>query len=96
MMDATGAKNTIGLSKLQRQILAVLPNVVSARLWGRLPKDIHAALGHPKPTLSQRAALSRALNRLDARGLIELGYTGRCMSGNARLVVLPGERDWNG
>jgi hypothetical protein len=65
-----------GLSRLQTDILAVLegwpsfeqaePGSVSA--WA-LPRDIIAALRRPK-TPSTRAAISKALARLHARGTV--------------------------
>ena len=75
-----------GLSPLQRVILAVLEQQHG---WIR-PKDILDALGR-EPTPSNRTAVSKALDRLWARDLIETGHSEVATVGKSYLYrVRPG------
>ena len=92
-MGETMNNNTAKLSAFQKRILDVMPSVKRTAGHGRMPTNIHAALGQTHPTNAQRASLSRALRRLNERGLVEL-YGARChLSGKGHYVVLPGELD---
>jgi predicted transcriptional regulator len=73
-----------GLSPLQHEILAVL----KARRggWAR-PKDVIDALGR-EPTSSNRTVVSKALDRLEVRGLVEVGHGAIRNVGNSYLYRL--------
>jgi hypothetical protein len=73
------------LSQLQRNILAVLEE---RRDWMR-PRDILAALGR-EPTSSNRTSMSKALDRLWARKLVEGGRGGITNVGSSWLYRPPG------
>jgi hypothetical protein len=73
------------LSQLQRNILAVLEE---RRDWMR-PRDILAALGR-EPTSSNRTSMSKALDRLWARKLVEGGRGGITKVGSSWLYRPPG------
>jgi hypothetical protein len=73
-----------GLSPLQRQILAVLPDEGNGE-WAR-PKQILDTLGF-EPTPSNRTIMSRALGRLHKRGLISVIVTDLALPGKSRLYA---------
>ena len=73
-----------GLSPLQRQILAVLPDEDNGE-WAR-PKQILDTLGL-EPTPSNRTIMSRALGRLHKRGLISVIVTDLALPGKSRLYA---------
>ena len=73
-----------GLSPLQRQILAVLPDEDNGE-WAR-PKQILDTLGL-EPTPSNRTIMSRALGRLRKRGLISFIVTDSALPGKSRLYA---------
>ena len=73
-----------GLSQLQHDILAVLRTRPG---WIR-PKDILDALGR-EPTPSNRSAVSKALDRLCARELVELGRGEIMSAGKSSLYRWP-------
>src|SRR6476660_6418703 len=73
-----------GLSPLQRQILAVLPDEGNGE-WAR-PKQILDTLGL-EPTPSNRTIMSRALGRLHKRGLISVIVTDLAVPGKSRLYA---------
>jgi hypothetical protein len=73
-----------GLSPLQRQILAVLPDEGNGE-WAR-PKQILDTLGL-EPTPSTRTIMSRALGRLHKRGLISVIVTDLALPGKSRLYA---------
>ena len=73
-----------GLSPLQRQILAVLPDEGNGE-WAR-PKQILDTLGL-EPTPSNRTITSRALSRLHKRGLISVIVTDLALPGKSRLYA---------
>ena len=72
-----------GLSPLQRQILAVLPDEGNGE-WAR-PKQILDTLGL-EPTPSNRTIMSRALGRLHKRGLINVIVTDLALPGKSRSL----------
>ena len=85
-----------GLSQLQKDVLAVLddyppledfprPGEHSLERWAR-PKQILASLRR-EPTPSNRAAVSKALDRLYERGLVEKADAWRMMVGNSKFYV---------
>ena len=73
MTDAETASRLSKLSRQQKAILAVLPEAGDGpRGNGVKVRDIFQRLGVPQPSSSERACMSRALARLEARGLVQL------------------------
>ena len=86
--------STARLSDLQLRILAIIAECREQRVPS-LPhgtdaetKHISAAIWPARPSAAQRAAQSRALTRLEARGLVEAHSSLRLKAGHGRSFVI--------
>jgi hypothetical protein len=81
-----------GLSKLQKRILmqALTPSKQAVEWFANMRMDFISEDAWPdhQPSASERASLSRALRRLEDRGLLDRAYGGLCRPGNAPAFTL--------